>query len=235
MTEPVLGILGGMGPAATVDLYGRITSAVLAGTDQEHPRILIDSNAKIPDRTAALVGDGPDPTPALLASARTLRDAGVDVIVMPCNTAHAYLDAIRDAVDVPVLDMIDLAATAAGRANPVGLLATAGTVAAGLYPRAFGSHGIEVLLPDPDGQSTATRAIDLVKAGDVEAAVPFATEAGQALIDRGAGALVLGCTEFSVLTRTHPLPFDVIDPMDALAAAALDHLGIPHRASRRVL
>jgi aspartate racemase len=228
--EQVLGILGGMGPAATVELYRRLTAAAEASTDQEHPRIIIDSNAKVPDRTAALLDGGADPTPFLLDSLATLQRAGVDVIVMPCNTAHAYLPVLRDHASVPVLDMIERTVAAAPTDGPIGLLATSGTIEVGLYQDALATRHLEVFVPTGTDQDAAMEAIHLVKAGDLKAAIPHAERAVAALERAGAAAILLGCTEFSVLVGHHELALPTLDPLDVLVTAALDHLGIRSRA-----
>ena len=229
MTEQVLGILGGMGPAATVELYRRLTEATAASSDQDHPRIIIDSNAKVPDRTAALLDGGPDPTPFLLDSLTTLQAAGVDVIVMPCNTAHAYLEVIREHASVPGVDMVERTAAAAPAEGPIGLLATSGTIEVGLYQDALATRDLEVVLPNDDDQAAAMRAIHHIKAGDVQAAIPDAERAATALEQAGAKAIILGCTEFSVLAVHHQLSLPTVDPLDTLVRAALDHLGIRSR------
>lgn len=229
MTDQVLGILGGMGPAATVEFYRRVTDAVPATTDQDHPRIIIDSNSQVPDRTAALLDGGPDSTPELLRSAGTLAAAGVDLIAIPCNTAHAYLASIREQVAVPVLDMIELTVAASPADGPIGLLATSGTVEIGLYQPAYAARGIEVLVPTPTEQASVMDAIGRVKAGDLDGARAPTDTAVAALAARGAVAVVLGCTEFSVLAPTHRLHLPAIDPLDALTTAALTHLGITPR------
>lgn len=225
----VLGILGGMGPAATVEFYRRLTDAADAMTDQEHPRIIIDSNAKVPDRTAALLDGGADPTPFLLDSLATLQTAGADVIVMPCNTAHAYLPILRDHATVPVLDMIGRTVAAAPADGPIGLLATSGTIEVGLYQDALATRDLDVLVPTGVDQAAAMRSIQLVKAGDIQAAIPHADHVVAALERAGAAAIILGCTEFSVLVGHHDLALPTLDPLDALVTGALDHLGIRSR------
>lgn len=229
MTEQVLGVLGGMGPAATVEFYRRLTAAVDAATDQDHPRIIIDSNAKVPDRTAALLDGGADPTPFLLDSLATLQTAGADVIVMPCNTAHAYLEVIRDHASVPVVDMIERTTAAAPGEGPIGLLATSGTIEVALYQDALATRDLEVVVPNDDDQAAAMRAIHRIKAGDVPAAIPDAERVATALEQGGAVAIILGCTEFSVLASHHQLSLPTVDPLDALVSAALEHLGIRSR------
>lgn len=232
MTDQVLGILGGMGPAATVELYRRLTVAVAATADQDHPRIIIDSNAKVPDRTAALLDGGADPVPYLLDSLATLQTAGADVIVMPCNTAHAYLQVLRDHATIPVVDMIDRTAAASPAEGPIGLLATSGTIEVGLYQDALAARGLEVVVPTGDDQAAAMRAIHLVKAGDIPSALPEAWIAAAALERSGAEVIILGCTEFSVLlgqVGQHELPLPTLDPLDVLISAALEHIGIRAR------
>ena len=106
--KKTVGILGGMGPLATADLFRKIITHTRAETDQEHIPVLIDSNTAIPDRTAALLYGGADPMPEMIRSAKRLEAAGADVLVMPCNTAHGYLDRLARQVRIPFLNMIDL-------------------------------------------------------------------------------------------------------------------------------
>ena len=115
MSKKTIGILGGMGPAATADLFTKIINSTEAGCDQEHLHVIIDSNTNIPDRTEALIHGGADPTEQMTQSARRLAEAGAELIVMPCNTAHGFYDAVCASVTVPVLHMIKL--TAARRAS----------------------------------------------------------------------------------------------------------------------
>ena len=149
--QKVVGVLGGMGPLATADFYTKLVRLTPARADQDHLRVIIDSNPKIPDRTAALRGEGPDPTEALVATARGLERAGADLIAIPCNSAHAYLQAIRGSVGIPVLDIMEEVAAAAAalvpRPRAAGLLATSGTMQARLYHRALASRGIDVVEP----------------------------------------------------------------------------------------
>ncbi len=206
-----IGVLGGMGPEATVDFYRRIVEATEAARDQDHLHVLIDGDPAVPDRTAFLLGDGPDPAPALIAMARRLEGAGAELLVMACNTASAFAPRVAAAVGVPLLDWPDEVAHGVlarqrgiGRA---GVLATSGTIASGLYQRAFGRHGVEVVVPDARHQELVMQAIygpDGVKAGttDLTAARARVLAGGQTLVDDGAQALVLACTELSVLFAT---------------------------------
>ena len=130
MSKKTIGILGGMGPAATADLFTKIINNTEAGCDQEHLHVIIDSNTNIPDRTEALIHGGADPTEQMTQSARRLAEAGAELIVMPCNTAHGFYDAVCASVPVPVLHMIKLTAEELMRheITRAGLLATDGTV-----------------------------------------------------------------------------------------------------------
>jgi aspartate racemase len=222
----VVGVLGGMGPLATADFYRKLVHLTPARIDQDHLRVIIDSNPKIPDRTAALRGEGPDPTPALVATAQALERAGADLIAIPCNSAHAFLPAIRQSVRVPVLDiMAEVAAAAAAltpRPRAAGLLATAGTVETRLYHRALAALGIGVVDTTAPEQARVTAAILAVKAGDLG---PTGREhvraVAAALAARGAQVIVLGCTEIPLVTDPDALPVPVLDGTEILAAAAI--------------
>ena len=150
MSKKVIGILGGMGPLATADLFQKITLHTVAACDQAHPRVCIDSNTDIADRTAALLHGGEDPVPEMIKSAKRLESIGADFLIMPCNTAHSYYEQVCEAVTIPVLHMIALTRDAlkARGVKCAGLLATDGTVQTGIYQRTFEQSGVELLTPD---------------------------------------------------------------------------------------
>ena len=155
MDKKTIGIIGGMGPLATCDLYRKITLCADAKTDQEHPRVVIDSNTAVPNRTDALLHGGPSPVPEIVKSAKRLEAAGAEVLIIPCNTSHCYFDEIAAAASVPVLHMINLTrdALALRGIRRAGLLATDGTVQTGVYQRCFEGSGIELMLPDEEDQA----------------------------------------------------------------------------------
>lgn len=207
-----IGVLGGMGPAATIDFYRRIVDATPATRDQDHLHVLIDSDPAVPDRTAFLLGQGADPTPALIAMARRLEGAGADLLVIACNAANAFVPRVAAAVRVPVLHWIDEVAAGIAASEPavrtVGLLATSGTVAAGHYARAFARHGIAVAAPGAPAQERVMAAIygpGGVKAGATElcAARAHAEYGAYDTIEAGAELILLACTELSLLFATH--------------------------------
>ncbi|MBC9954015.1 amino acid racemase [Leucobacter sp. cx-42] len=224
----VVGVLGGMGPAATADFYGKIVQITPAERDQDHLRTLIWSDPTIPDRTGALVDRGPHPGRQLADGARILENSGAHVIAVPCNTAHAFLPEIRAAVDVPVLDMIaatrDRALGMLQAGGSVGILATHGTIRARLYEQAFAERGVAVMLPDERLQSNVMDAIRLVKKQPQDAeATRLLEQAVTELSQSGAGVVIAGCTEIPVaLAGSAHLEVPLIDSTDVLAHAVVD-------------
>lgn len=225
MPQPIVGILGGMGPAATADLYTKIIAATSAERDQDHLHVVIWADPTVPDRSTALLHGGEDPTPWLRRGAKKLAEIGASFIAVPCNTAHAFLPRIATDIPVPFLHMMEETATAIEVAHPtierVGLLATSGTVAAGLYQEWFARHHIEVIVPDDDTQTRCVmRAIRYVKAAQTgQEVTALVREAAQYLINYGAEAVITGCTELPLVFRDGDAPVPVIDPTTVLAAS----------------
>lgn len=225
MSRKVIGILGGMGPAATVDLFGKITAATVAASDQEHLHVIIDSNTNIPDRTAALLHGGESPVPELTASARRLAAAGAELIVMACNTAHGFYDEVSRAAGVPVLHMIRLTAQElhAHGIKRAGLLATDGTVETGLYDKALADSGIELLKPSKSGQAAVMELIyGGMKSGRRDFDPGEFCRVCEELLYRGAETLILGCTELPPAFEHYALSYPHLDPTLVLAHAAVN-------------
>jgi aspartate racemase len=223
----VIGVLGGMGPAATADFYQKIVRATPAKSDQDHLQVLIFSNPQVPDRTAAIRGEGPDPLPALVAGAQVLVRGGADLIAIPCVTAHYFYDALQRAIAVPILHLIGETVTAVLTRHPgvrrVGLLATTGTLQARLFEDFFEPRGLELLRPDPEDQAAVVmEAIYRVKA---EGAHPALRQricgAAERLIQRGVEIVVAGCTEVPLLLQDGDLSVPVVDATLVLAEAAV--------------
>lgn len=226
MTHKTIGVLGGMGPWATLDFFEKLLRLTPAKTDQEHLRVIIDNNPKIPDRSPAILGTGEDPTPALVAGARTLQQAGADVIVIPCNTAHYFYERVQNAVSIPVLHIMEEVAATAREEVPtarvLGILATAAAVSSGLYARACARRGIEVVNPDPSGQQVVNRAIYAVKGGQMGPEITAGLKKiADGLVGRGAQALVLGCTELPFVLKPQDVRVPLLDSNQILARAAV--------------
>lgn len=227
-----LGIIGGMGPLATVRFYEIFIRATPARRDQDHPRVVIEADPSIPDRTAHLRGQGPDPAPALALAARRLEQAGCDLLVMPCNTAHAYASQIAAAVSIPLLNWVDVAAEEAARhsSGPVGVLATDGTLLAGLYQASLARFRLKAVLPDADDQRTIMSLIygsRGVKAGAAPAGArdQLSRVAGR-LAAKGAECVVLGCTELPEIMSVSDNSWQLraVDPAMAVARTAVSML-----------
>lgn len=220
----LLGILGGLGPMASAYFYEMITAHTKVVRDQDHIDIILSSRASTPDRTDFILGKSTDsPLPAMIEDAKALVDFGARAIVIPCNTAHYFIDEVRNAVPVPVPSIIRETARLSRLAGKkkVGILATEGTVAAGAYQTALKTEGVAFMLPDREAQSALMHIIyDYVKRGlRVDPAALY--EAARPLTEAGCDALILGCTELSVAAREcggDPL---FIDSLEVLAYRAI--------------
>lgn len=238
VTRPTLGILGGMGPLATADFYRRIVERTPAGSDQAHLPVVMWADPAVPDRTAALLGGGPSPVPALAEGARWLRRAGVSCIAVPCNTAHAYVEQLSKATGVDVLDMIGAAVEAAARRTPglerVGVLATRGTRLTGLYERAGARLGLDVVqVPAPVQEEYVDAAIRAVKGGGhPDEPERWIATAAESLKEQGAQAVIAACTEIPLISGAAARVLPLVDSTDALAEAAVARLWHPTDAFR---
>lgn len=223
-----IGIIGGMGPMATCDLMKKIIENTAAQCDQEHVRLYVDSNTNIPDRTAAILRGGADPRPALTESAKKLQTMGADLLIMPCNTAHYFVDAVRAAVEIPVLNMQQETAAQLQRQGitTVAVLATDGTVQSGLYDRALKAAGITPVYPDEAEQKLIMSLIyDYVKAGKDYTDLDKIQELVAHLQAQGAQGLILGCTELPIAFEPWQTAIPTFDPTLILARAAVTAAG----------
>ncbi len=226
--KKTIGIIGGMGPLATCDLFKKIIENTDASCDQEHARVVIDNNTEIADRTEAILNNGKDPLPEMIKSAEGLEQMGADVIIMPCNTAHYFIKEISSSVDIPVLNMIEETAKEAKKQGitKAGLLATDGTCKAGVYDAVFEPMGIELIKPEGEDQQAVMDVIYKgIKASNYKIDLSGFYKTLDDLFEKGAQVLILGCTEL-------PLAFDVfdidrpsIDPTLVLAKAAIRYVG----------
>ncbi len=216
-----LGVLGGMGPAATLDFLVKLHAATPATRDEEHLRVISDSDPRVPGRNAALSGDGPSPGPALAAMARRLEVAGAELLAMPCNAAHGWSGEIAAAVSVPFVSMIDAAADAAlaTGAKTVGVLAAAATLQSGLYHRALAARGLAVVAAPAEAIMPL---IMRVKSGDTGADVGAAMAALAAdLAGQGADVVLMACTEVPLVLDQPQVAVPLVDATAALVQAVL--------------
>ena len=230
MEKKSIGILGGMGPLATADLFQKIVLLTKAQSDREHIRVYIDSNSAIPDRTAAILSGGEDPVPEMAKALRNLEACGADCIIMPCNTAHYFLPRLQAMTKTPFLSILTAAAETCATQFPgrrVGILATRGTLAANLYQTAFARQGVEAVVPNEEEQSALMRVIyDGVKAGlGAEAYGADLLRVTEGMAARGAEVFLLGCTELPMAAEAAGLRAPTVDPTAELAKAAIRFCG----------
>lgn len=220
-----LGLLGGMGPAATVDVLDKIVKATPATRDQEHIPILVRCIPQIPDRTDALLGRGPSPLGGLVQGAADLRQWGAQILAIACNTAHHWYAPVQEAFGGPVVHIADAVVQALqerGNSGPVGIMATSGTMASGFYQHRLESSGFEVLVPPPADQSSLVdHAVARAKAGEWDEARYAARSAAHRLLRRGAKRIVLACTELPPILMPVTTDRDLLDANVALAQACV--------------
>ncbi len=219
--EKIVGILGGMGPEATVDLMQRIIHLTPALDDIDHIRCIVDNNPKIPSRIKAIVeGNGEDPGPCMADMGRRLESWGADFLAIACNTAHHYYNAVQDAVNIPVINLIDIVSNHVKDTYPehdkVGLLASPAVAITGLYTKRFKKLAIEEVWPDPDYQERLFTVIREVKKGNTTTQLlDEYRKVCQNLLNKGAKTAIIGCTELSTLGGE--LPIHNIDAAQILA------------------
>ena len=228
MGKKVIGIIGGMGPLATADLFRKITEHTSAACDQDHPRVCIDSNTDIADRTEALIHGGKDPVPEIVNSVHRLESIGAEVLLMPCNTAHGFYDRIAAEANVPVLHMIRITRDALLEKGVrcAGLLATDGTIETGVYHDVFKDSGITLITPEKKDQKAVMDVIyQGVKKGNRDYDGTAFLKACTHLQEQGAEILILGCTELPLAFEWYRPEFPVIDPTLELALSAIRFAG----------
>ncbi|MBP6015024.1 MAG: amino acid racemase [Alphaproteobacteria bacterium] len=217
-----VGVLGGMGPAATLDFFARVLALTDAKTDQDHLRLIIDNNPQVPNRNDAIVGTGPSPAPTLVAMAQGLERAGAELLVMPCNAAHAFLADVKRATRLPVVSIIDVTVEATRANHRVGLLAADGCINAGLYQNAFGKLGVETIVPSAQTRERFMATLYRIKQGDTGHEVRTAMRSvATDLISQGAEIIVAGCTEVPLVLDANDIDAPFVNSTDCLAKAAI--------------
>jgi aspartate racemase len=220
------GIIGGMGPAATLDLFSKILKATPAKRDQDHIHIIIDNFPQIPDRTAFLLGKGENPLPYILKSVRTLERANVDVLCMPCNTAHYFVEDIRKATPLPFISIIESTLneikSSFKDSKKIGLLASDGTIIGKVYHNIFEAERYRIITPLEEKQHEVMKIVYSIKAGKMEENVQTFEEIIQHMKFLGSEVVILGCTELPILLKYFEPSLPVIDATSCLAKEIVD-------------
>lgn len=231
--KQAVGVIGGVGPMATVYYMQRVIEMTKAGCDQEHINMLVFNDCDIPDRTAFITEKSPDnPLPVMVEDAKRLEAAGCEFVVIPCNTAHYFYDELEQAVEIPVVNIVEetirYAKARVQDLSCVGIMATTGTIVTGTYQKYAERAGLSFAVSDEDEQDLLMQIIyDGVKAGKPVPRADFDRVANH-LRAKGAQCLILGCTELSVLKRDLSINDpDVLDSIDVLASETVRRSGKP--------
>lgn len=222
-----IGIVGGVGPAATIDFMSKIVSGTTANSDQDHIKMIVEHNPQIPDRTENIIGQGADPTLSLYSTCKKLEKGGANIIAIPCNTAHAFLNQIQPKLTIPVINILTATVNFIKDKLPstklIGLMATSGTLRSGLYQGALNSADLDYIIPDEERQELVMNSIY----GDKGVKAGYSTgickeqilSVIKHLAGQGADIIILGCTELPIIVNSADTEFDIffVDPTEILA------------------
>lgn len=228
MDKKTIGIIGGMGPMATADLFTKIIHLTDAKMDSEHIHIIIDNNPQIPDRTSAILHGTESPLPYLVQSATCLKEAGADFIIIPCITSHGFYNELIRQVDIPILNIVEETAKylVSISVNKVVLLATDGTRHTNVFGDVFKKFDIELLYPSNSVQADL---MDIIYKGIKAGAEAWDCTTLNIELDRlkndGAAAVILGCTELPLAAKLYGITGSLVDPTTVLAKAAIINAG----------
>lgn len=221
MNDKKIGIIGGMGPEATADLYLKIIKNTKVNKDQDHYRVIIDSNAKIPDRTKAILYDGEDPVPALIETAKNLEKLSVDIACIPCITAHYFFDRIQKSVNYKIINIIEELVNYIEKNHPdieyIGILSTTGTIKTKLFDQYLKNYSL-IYPTEKIQEMNVMEAIygqKGIKSGsDPKFARELLIESGELLIERGAEIIIAGCTEIGLVLSNDFLDVEILDLLE---------------------
>ncbi len=230
MTESVqktAGVMGGMGPDATVDFMAKVIALTDSGRDQDHIHMIIDHDPTVPNRQAAIHGEDSDIDARLASMAKRLQDAGADFLVMVCNTAHVFLDSIHAATSIPFISIIDESVREIDESYPdaqtVGLMATDACLETRIYQQAVAASGRQAVLPDGDELRKLMGLIHAVKAGDKSAKIASGMESvAIRLVNKGADILIAGCTEIPIVFEGRDFSVPVVASTNVLAQRTVE-------------
>lgn len=239
--EQTVGVIGGLGPKATLDFYSKLINLTAAETDQEHLHVIINSNAKVPNRQNALTGKGPSCAPELIQSARALESAGADFLVMVCNTAHVYENHIRSAINIPFISIIRESVNhclkTVNNLKKVGLLGATGCLDSNLYQDHFDQAGIDCLTLNQTDQERFMELVYRIKSNNFDFSVGIEMEQfAQSLIDQGAEVILAACTEIPLVLQDDGVNAPLVNSTDVLVESTIQYARpvSPDRANRFV-
>jgi len=233
MQERIIGILGGMGPEATLNCFARIIENTPANNDQEHIHIIIANNPKVPDRTQAVLEGGPSPLPVLVQGCRSLEKAGAGFIIIPCVTAHFYERPLKEQTALPILSILDVVAENIARRQPhikcIGLMGTSGTLQSGIFQERLHADGLEICICSSEIQAQVMEAIYAIKgirsAQQRKEITAKLAAAADFLVKQGAQGIIAGCTEIPLALGQHDVSVPYFDSLLLLARAAIRQAG----------
>lgn len=230
MEEKVLGVIGGLGPLATAHFLELTTRMTDAETEQQNLDMIVYNFPSIPDRTGYILGSNlKSPLPGLLWAGRCLAQQGVDVIAIPCVTAHFFYEELRDGIRIPIIHGVRETARhlKAQGVSSAGILATDGTIISGLFSRALSDEGIRPMIPSKARQADVMDIIyNDIKEGNPPDMEKFHA-VSEELRQKGAETIILGCTELSLVKRDFSLGPGYLDSMEVLARQSLLRCGKP--------
>jgi len=225
--QKIVGVMGGMGPDATVDFMARVIAMTDSGSDQGHVHMIVDQDPTIPNRQRAIREGSADVTEALGEMAKRLEVAGADFLVMVCNTAHVFLDGVHAITSIPFISIIDESVNEIDRVCPdarkVGVMATDGCLDTGIYQDAITASGREALVPEKDGLEQLMRLISAIKAGNQGEDIRRSMQASaNELVQQGADVIIAGCTEIPIVFDGENCTVPVISSTNVLAERTLE-------------
>jgi len=222
------GIIGGMGPQATIDLFQKIVTHTQSDSDNNHIHILIDNNTNIPDRTKSILNNSKLPLKYMQDSAMKLESIGADFLAMPCNTAHFFYSELSNSVNIPIINMIEETAKYLKKRNETKLLllATTGTIKTQIYQNIFSTFDLKIVTPDEIFQKEIMSAIyDFVKKGIPYSKINIFKEYLNTHLQSDIDNIILGCTELPILFYENKFNYKVVDPTLVLAKTIIIKAG----------
>jgi len=222
------GIIGGMGPQATVDLFQKVVLNTKSNSDNNHIHIVIDNNVDIPDRTKSILNNSNLPLKYMSESAKKLESIGADFLAMPCNTAHYFYDQLQETVNVPIINMIEETAKYLKNRGEKDLLllATTGTIKTGIYQKIFNKFDLNIITPNEEFQKEVMSSIyDFVKKGEKYNKEKIFKKYLDEILEKNIDNIILGCTELPILFNENNFEYKVVDPTLILAKAIITTAG----------